>query len=697
LRNDLSGSAMGPVLQVGALHGDVRFGGAASGDTWTPWQLPPPVRIIDRVAEVEWLDRLRKRAQQEDRPALVVVSGLGGVGKSVLSLSWLHRLRPHFPDGQLYADLVSPGGPVEPAEVLGRFLRGLGVAPERIPAAVDERVALYRSCLAGRRLVALLDNAVSAAQVRPLLAGGQNVVVVTSRRRLPGLAVDGCSALQLEPLGTDDAVELLRFTLDDDRVRQEPAGARVLVDLCAGLPLAVRVAGARLATRPRRPITAMVLALKEERGRLKALAIEGDHNVTAALDLSYQGLPDTARRLYRRLGLHPGPHFGEGVARAAAGRESAPDAPDLLDQLLDASLLTEAGADGYRFHDLVRLHAAGRAREDETPEEAAAALRRILDYHLASATNAEAVLDPHHRSLPREFGPEPVDAEDFAGDADAALRWLEDEQANLIAVARQARQTGHPRVTWQLVDAMWPLFTRRKHYDLWRAAHEEGLAAARECGDTAAQCRMLTSGGLGELDTGGHDRALAMFEEAAELFRESGDALGHARTLNYRGLAYQGLGRLDEAADVFARAAVECPRCGDVRAGGLARLNLADVALARGRHEEAAGHAAEARRVLLEHADPYNAARAATLLGRAHLGTGDAGAAEEHLGAALGVLHGMTAGFETARALEGLAEVAEARGLPELAAQRYREALGLYTALQAPAADAVRARLGRLG
>jgi tetratricopeptide (TPR) repeat protein len=706
VRNDLSGTVRGPVIQAGAVYGDIHLAGRPDRDRdVAPWQLPPAVKIIDRARETRALDGFRKRAAEEGRPTVIAVSGLGGVGKSVLSLSWLHRIRPDCPDGQLYADLGSvhgPEGPADPSEVLSRFLRGLGVPPERAAGVFAEKVGLYRSLTAKRRLVVLLDNAVTAAQVRPLLPSGSNVAVVTSRWRLPGLVVDGCFPLHLEPLDIEDAVELLQFTLADGRVAAQPHEARELVALCAGLPLAVRVAGARLAARPRRPITAMVLALQEERSRLNTLAIEGDHNVRAALDLSYHGLSEPARRLYRLLGLHPGPQFGEGVARAvfggppgAAGAEGH-DITDLLDRLLDANLLSDPGEDRYRFHDLVRLHAAGRAEEEEPELARAAAVDRVLDYYLASAASAELVLDPHHQTLPRDVRSTPPHGEDFAGDEERALRWLEEEQDNLLSAVKQARRAGRPALTWQLTDAMWSLFTRRKHYGMWRAAHEEGLLAARECGDVAGQCRMLTSGGLGELDTGGHERAIGMFDEAAVLLRDQGDDLGHARTFNYLGLAYRGLGRLDEAMRLFEQAAELCPRFGDVRAGGLARLNLADVALALLDHQDARAHAAAAQLTLLTEGDPYNAARAGTLLGRAQLGCGRPDEAQEQLEAALAVLTAMAAGFETAHALEGLAEVARSTGHTERARVRYQEALDLYTDLGVPAAQEVRTRLESL-
>lgn len=709
--NELSGTVHGAVIQAGAVHGGIHIRSEGSSLARTPWQLPPLVRVIDRSVELEALERHRARAAREGRSALAAVSGLGGVGKTTVALRWLHTLRPHFPAGQLHADLgaQSPEGPEHPGEILARFLRALGVPAQEVPAMLAERTALYRSLTANQRLVVLLDDAATAAQVRPLLPAGGSVTAVTSRRRLPGLTVDGCYPVHLEPLAPEAAVELLADTLSDGRVTEQPEDARALVELCAGLPLAVRVAGARLAARPERGITTMVRALAKEHQRLEALAIDGDHNVRAALDLSYQALPPSAARLYRLLGLHPGREFDGSVVAALSGAEQDAaeqdaqerdteerDATELLEVLHDASLLVDAAGERHRFHDLVRLHATAKAREDESPQERTKAMRRIADHYLASATRAEEIIDPQHRTMARDYGTARVIIADVGPDSEAALDWMERELPTLMAVIHQARSAGFPTVCWQLADAMWPLFLRRKFYDDWCAAHQEGLAAARELGDAAAECRMLTSGGVGELGAGNPDRALEMFEQAAQLFLNSGDRLGQARTLNYRGLALHRLGRPNEAAEFFLRATTELPANGDQRAGGLARLNLADVALATGQAEEAVHHAGVARTTLRGTGDTYNAARAATLLGRAHLVLNRLDQAGELLSSALAALRGMSANYETARTLGSLAEVAERRGQTHLARDRYQEALDLYSSVGRSLSDEAEATRHRL-
>nr|WP_202555507.1 tetratricopeptide repeat protein [Streptomyces sp. SID4950] len=699
--NELSGTVHGVAVQAGVVHGDVHIAAEATEATWTPWQLPPLGRVIDRAAELAALERHRVRATAEGRSVLAAVSGLGGVGKTTVAVRWLHTLRPRFPAGQLHADLgaQSPDGPQHPGDVLARFLRALGVPAQQVPSALAERTALYRSLTANQRLVVLLDDAATAAQVRPLLPAGESVTAVTSRRRLSGLTVDGCYPIHLGPLAPEAAVELLADTLSDGRVTENPDGARSLVELCAGLPLAVRVAGARLAARPGRSITTMVRLLTEEHQRLEGLAIDDDHNVRAALDLSYRALRPPAARLYRLLGLHPGREFDGVAASALLPSPERGEAGRSLEELHDASLLVDTPDERHRFHDLVRLHAAARAREEETPQERAQALRRLADHYLASATCAEEIIDPQHRTAARDYGSEPVVRADVGADPEGALDWLERELPNLMAVIRGARAAGLPTVCWQLADALWPLFLRRKFYDDWSTAHREGLAAARSMGDRAASCRMLTSGGVGELGQGNVTGALEMFDMAAGLFLDSGDRLGHARTLNYRGLALFRLGRLDEATRYFQEAVDQLPANGDHRAGGLAMLNLADVALVSGQADDAIRHGDAARAILLSAGDTYNAARAGTLLGRAHLRLGEPDRADALLTEALVPLRGMSAKYEIARALGARAEVAEQRGRTRLARELCREALELYAAVgrsESGEADVTRSRLRRL-
>ncbi|MET7297495.1 tetratricopeptide repeat protein [Embleya sp. NPDC005575] len=694
--NELGGTVYGPSVQARTVHGGIHFSVQRPDTAVVPWQLPPGPPMIDRRRELAELHRLLRA----DGGPIVLLSGMPGVGKTTLALAWLRGLGEEFPDGRLYADLRGHGDgpPARWTEIVGGFLRGLGVPAGEVPPVPAEQLGLYRSLTAQRRLGVLLDDAATAAQVRPLLPAGPNVTVVTSRSRLSGLLVNGGVPVHLEPLERQAAVELLAATMNDHRVRQEPVQAGELVDLCARLPLAVQVAAARLAARPNRPITTMVRALADERGRLDALALDGDHTVRAALDVSYRDLPEAASLLYRGLGVHPGPDFGPVVAAAllGTGEGGDPDAAQLvLDVLVDRNLLTEAADGRYRFHDLIRLHAVAKMCDRPAPERADA-LRATLDHYLATATCAEVLLEPQHATLSRDYARADVPRVEFA-DRGAALAWLEQHRVTLSAAIRAAASARLPVLAWQLTDALWPLFLRGKYFDEARTAHEIGLRAARECADPAAESRMSTSGGLSELSAGNHDTALRMFTEASRVCVDSGDAVGAARTRNYTGLALLRLGRLDEAAEAFREAEARCLALGDDRPAALARFNRADVALRSGLPDRAVEYAEAARVELDRVGDEYNAARAQALIGRALSAWARHDEADAQLTAALEVLRGHRAPVEAAHVLSALAESAERRKRPDHARELYAEALELYGAVRTPAAEVVRARLRDLG
>ena len=345
-------------------------------------QLAPSPYFTDRHRELGDLDQWLLDRPDHRTNRVMVITGTAGVGKTALARRWLHSLGDRFPDGELCADLRGYGadGPKAPGEILGQFLRVLGVPSERVPGSLDEQTALYRSLTASRRMLVLLDDAASTTQVRPLLPGSSDtVVVVTSRRRLGGLLAAGAALLPLGPLREPAAVELLARFIGTKRVGAERAAARALVQLCGCLPIALSVAAARLVARPRSRIASMVVELRGEQRRLEALSVE-DVSVRAAFDLSYQTLPADAARLYRTVGLLPGADFNRAVVAAAADLPIE-EADRQVGMLVDASMLEERGEDSFGLHDLLHLHARLQAEASDPPAERQAVVRRAVAPH----------------------------------------------------------------------------------------------------------------------------------------------------------------------------------------------------------------------------------------------------------------------------------------------------------------------------
>ncbi|MFH8348123.1 ATP-binding protein [Streptomyces sp. NPDC018045] len=681
-----SSGITGLVVQAGTIHGDVHLQPAA-GTRPVPRQLlGTPPHFTDRTADLAALDALRA-GHGRGGPLLIAVTGPAGVGKTTLVSHWLRGLGEDYPDGQLYADLGghAPGGPVPPGEILGQFIRALGVA--RAPAETAEQAALWRTLTAGLRIAVMLDNAVSAAQVRTLLPGAAgSLVVAAGRSRLTGLGVDGAAFHQLGTLDVGAAVELFGRRVGGGRVAQEPVAARALVALCAGLPLAVCVAAARMAARPRQTVAALAGAMTQEAGRLEALHLGGERAVRSALDESYRCLPPATARAYRLLALPPLTVL-TGPLAAAVGAVPPSRAEQLLDELAEAHLLEDLGPDDttgatrFRFHDLVRLHAAQCAEREETAAVREQAVRRAVEWYLATATAARALLSPAHRVLRRDYI-FPASPLTFP-DADAALRWLDTGRGELMAAVRTAAGRSWHALTWQLVDSLQPLFLRLRPYDLWIEAHRTGLDAARRAGHPEGVSRMLTTGGSGLYNAGQLDEAADWFTEALQDARRAGDRRAEAQALHGLGQTHRLAGRLPLAESLFADALRLREAIGHARGAALSRLCLGDVALATGRPQQARSLLARARADLLAVPDPYDAARALAHLGRAHAheAIGDHPTAERLLGQALAEFRATGSPHWQARVLEMLGQTAQDRGDAATARGRYDAALARYASL----------------
>ncbi|WP_329130275.1 tetratricopeptide repeat protein [Streptomyces sp. NBC_01476] len=700
--NGVSGAARvtGPVVQARDISGGIHVHehGRPAKQVLPPrvprQLIPAPAQLTGRAGDLAALDALRAAATGGG-PSLIVVTGAAGVGKTALSATWLRAQAAAYPHGQLYADLRghSTAGPAGPGEVLGRFLRAFGVG--HVPADLPEQTALWRTVTAGLRISLLLDNAFSAAQVRPLLPGSPDALtVVTSRRRLSGLGVDGAAFRLLDVLDPAATVELLARRLGGDRVAREPAAALGLARLCAGLPLAVCVAAARLAARPRQPLAVLAGAMSRESERLATLEAGGEGAVRAALDDTYASLAPATARCYRRLGLAPVTEFGTAVTGAAAGVSPEP-AARLLDELVEVNLVEELGPDRHRFHDLIRLHAAQRAAAEETPAGREEAVRRVLDWYLATATGARALLSPTHRRLRRDYARQPQGVPDFPDEA-SALAWLDAERQHLMTAVRTAAERGWDATAWQTVDSMQPLFLRLRPLDLWIEAHTVGLAAAERAGHTAGVSRMLTTGGSGLSNAGRYDDAVSWFGRALEGARRDSDRRAEAQALHGLGQSHRLAGRLGPATAFFLAALTIREEIGYARGAALTRVCLGDIALAAGRPLAAVRWLARARADLLAVPDPYDAARALAFLGRAHAADGvtDFAVAERELRDALEEFAAAGSVHWQGRVLELLGESAAGRGEPETARDWYERSLAVYLPVSPVDARRLTARLG---
>jgi tetratricopeptide (TPR) repeat protein len=501
-----------------------------------------------------------------------------------------------FPDGQLFVNLrgYPAGQPMPPIEVLARFLHALGTPAPEVPADVDEAATLYRSLLAGKRALVLLDNAAHPDQVRPLLPGSPGcVVLVTSRDQLGGLvARDGAVAQTLDVLGPAEAHTLLGRVVGADRVAGEPAAVAELAALCGYLPLALRIAGANLATNPASTVAGYTAVLAGG-DRLAALQIEGDPHaaVRVAFDHSYAALPDGARRLFRLLGLVPGPHFTPAVAAALTGTAIGP-ASELLDRLAAAHLVGEQPPGRYGLHDLLRRYAAEQCGAEDGGPEREAALARLYGHYLAGAAAAAGHLYPEILRLPGAgAAPSP-----FAGIADdvSARAWLDAERPNLVAAVLEGAGHGLGPVSWRLADALRGYFYLGMHVVDWRPVAEAALAAARAHGDSRAQAAAHLSLASLHWVQGRHMLCVDQQNAALALARKTGWAEGELAALGNLGNLYWALGRLGEAADHYKWALDLSRRTGQEASAATALGNLGLVHFDLGQLDDAARFYTEA-------------------------------------------------------------------------------------------------------
>lgn len=582
-RNDLSGHAEF-VVQARDVAGGVHLHAPeASSPVPVPRQLPLVAGgFLNRVREMEALDGVVGSVASTEGTGgpLVAVTGGPGVGKTALVVHWARRQGGRFPDGELYADLggYESGTPASPPAVLDGFLRALNVPGPQIPADTEGRATLFRTLVAGRRALIVLDNAVSAAQVRLLLPGSTScAVVVTSRTRLAGLvARDGAMRVGLDVLPPAESVALLSAIIGAARVQQEAEIAAELARRCDHLPLALRIAAERVASSAHTRLADLVEELGQSQDRLSALELDEDElaTVRTVFSWSYNALDAPVARAFRLLSLHPGPDLSIEAAAALLGCPVA-TARRLVDALVGVHLIEESARGRYAFHQLLREYARERAAHDEPEPESRAAIERLLDWYLHSAYAAGDHLPHRHRFEPSRHvaGVTPLS---FSG-LDDALAWCEAERANFSAVITQAAELGVHEVQWRLPLALGSFYNLRKHWSEWISSHRVGLAGAETVGELAGQGWLLTSLGTALRELGRLDEAVACQRRAAECFERTGEVIGLASACNNLAAVLHTLGDLGGALSEYGKA-VEAYRAADnLHAQARAMSNQATV------------------------------------------------------------------------------------------------------------------------
>ena len=541
-------------------------GAEAAVDWAAPRQLPAAVRhFTGRADELSALASLIEDGGQLPGMAVITaLGGMGGVGKTALAVYWAHQVAAAFPDGQLYVDLrgFSPDAvPVPPAEAVRGFLDALGVPSSRMPAAAEAQYALYRSLIADKRLLVVLDNARDASQVRPLLPGTAScVALVTSRRRLTSLAAaEGAHILDLDVFDPPDARELLDRRLGAPRSEAQADAVDELVRLCSGLPLALSIAAARAAGRPDR-LVSLVSDLRRERDRLAALNA-GDQvtDVRAVFSWSLRELDDRAAWMFRVLGLHPGPEVSVSAAASMAGCSRA-DARRALDDLAEAHLLTESSPGRYAMHDLLLSYAAEQA--SELPDtHRRAAVRAMMDHYLHSGFAATQRLEP--RRHPIALGsPAPGVAIETLADAKEALAWLQRETTVLVAVARRAAELGFDTDAWQIPWTCQQFLHQSGRWQELISSLLTALSAARRTGDQEGQAHMHAGLGLAYSRLRAFDEAQAHLTDALALRTAIGDLDGQINAHLRLCVLYEARGLQRDMLD-HARMSLELARTGE--------------------------------------------------------------------------------------------------------------------------------------
>lgn len=656
---------------------------APKGRPQRPAQLPPRTRHFTGRADL--LDRMSaelESARRAQETAVISIDGPAGIGKTALAVRWAHMVSAEFPDGVLFADLrgYDPSGrPADAGEVLRDFLLALGHTPGVIPRGTEARCAQYRTTLAWKRALVVLDNAATTDQVAPLLPGTPGCcVVITSRTTLPGLAArHGARRFVLGPLRGTESVALLTEVIGT-RAREDHRSTESVARHCAGHPLALRIAAERVNDRSSLTMAALSAALGAR--PLDLLSSNGDDAATlrSAFSLSYRALPSASARMFRRIGLHPGAEVSLGAAAALFGG-AVVEAEPICDHLVSAHLIEEIDTNRYRVHDLLKIYAAEKAQEDETTEARTCARDRMLSWYLSTAQAASRMLSPNRTYV--DHGIPTADGTPVFTSYDDAADWCEAERVNLALAASTAAEAGNAEVAVKLPIVLCDFLYRRKPWGHWLRPHHQAIDIVRRSGDREHEAWLLNNLGHALTDLGRPWPALANFTAALRIRRELGDGFGHAWTRVGVGRAFQALGEPRRAAQEMATAMEEFDVLGDQLGWAITLSYLGEMCVSMGRPETAVTYCEQAATALHDVGDFAAEGCARDVLADAHRSRGDTAETVAELLRALAVRRRMGDVREQAKTLTKLGEVHYARHDRQAAARAWREAISLYTQL----------------
>jgi DNA-binding SARP family transcriptional activator len=665
----------------------------ARSDPVVPRQLPPNIAAFTgRATDLSALNDAFEDDGTDRPPLIIAVHGPGGSGKTTLALHWAHRARDRFPDGQLHLDMrgFGPGEPIDPATALDIMLRAVGVPSARIPPRAEERAALWRTTLSGRRMLLLIDNARDAAQVRPLLPGSGSVVLVTSRNELRGLAVnDGARRLTLNELPVDEAIRLVQNLIGAGRSAAEPAALGELVALCGRLPLALVVAAQQAVRFPDTPIAELVADLRAACGRLDVLSDPEDSttDLRAVFSWSYHALNADTARAFGYLGFHPTAEIDLPVA-AVLLRSSPAVARRLLDTLVSLHLLEQDQRGRYRFHDLLQVYAVERGTAEQPAGEVRALMRRIVDWYLHTLLQARVTAFTRTTldvAAPAEEFVRPLEFTDIG----SATAWYVRHRATLLATVEYAAEHGYDRHCWQLAYLLRHFHETQRHVDDGMRAAELAIRCAERSGEDEAMIYAAHTMGAACTGTRQFETAERWQLKALDLSERAGDhAMASTASLAI-GLGQLRSGRVPEAIDWLERAVTTARRSSSSVSLAHALLNLGAVEGMSGKLDESLAHSGQALALYREMNAPYYEAFALGNLAEATMETGALAQGLVYADAALALLGANEDQVTMPDTLMAKGRILTELGEPAAARETWQQALRILSRTSDPRAAEV--------